>query len=207
LPVSPPETSVPVRRGTERPARAQRDGDASDAQGAAPAGLVLETNRLWLRRFVRSDSPFVASMFEDDAARRFYPAMHVPANAERWVQRNLDTYERDGFGLWVIVFKQGGALAGDAGLMRQSIEGREEIEVGYHLHAAWRGRGIATEAARACMDRGFANLDCPRIVSMVHPENSASHAVCTRIHSASARFWRQGAQYFLFHTERGSDCG
>ena len=174
--------------------------DASPAP--ALADVVIETPRLFLRRLALPDAPFIASIFEDDAARRFYPEMRNLPNAEQWVRRNLEGYARDGFGLWAIVRKDGGDPAGDAGLMRQRIEGQEEIEVGYHLHAAYRGHGFATEAAAACMAWGFENLDCPRIVSMVHPENHASRAVCRRIHKNSTRFWRQGANYFLFHSER-----
>jgi RimJ/RimL family protein N-acetyltransferase len=169
---------------------------------ATPQRVVLETPRLLLRELVLDDAPFIASIFEDEAARRFYPEMHRLENAERWVRRNLDTYVQDGFGLWAILLKETGQTAGDCGLMRQQIDGDDEIEVGYHLHASFRGRGVATEAARACIEWGFANLPCTRIVSMVHPKNHASRAVCKRVHKKSRRFWRHGARYFLFFTER-----
>lgn len=175
-------------------------------QPAASSGsggrVILETPRLLVRELTLDDAAFIASIFEDPAARQFYPEMHQLANAERWVRRNLEAYAVDGFGLWGIVDKATGEMAGDCGLMRQQIEGVEEIELGYHLHAAWRGRGIATEAARACLQWGFDHLPRPRIVSMVHPKNHASRAVCRRVHNQSRRFWRHGARYYLFFTER-----
>jgi RimJ/RimL family protein N-acetyltransferase len=172
------------------------------APSATGARAILETPRLRLRELTLADIPHIAALFEDDAARRFYPDMHRAENAERWIRRNLETYQQDGFGLWAMVRKDNNAFAGDCGLMRQQIDGREEIEVGYHLHAGQRGLGFATEAAAACVHWGFDHLDCPRIVSMVHPENHASQAVCKRVHRQADRFWRHGALYYLFISER-----
>ena len=172
--------------------------------GAPAIGLarpVIETARLVLRRFSADDAPAVAAIFEDEAARVYYPDMHRLSNAERWVHRNLERYGVDGFGLWAVVWKATGEFAGDCGLMRQQVESDEEIEVGYHVHAAFRCRGIATEAARACLEWGFTHLDCARIVSMVHPENHASRTVAGRVHTAARRFWRHGAHYYLFFTD------
>jgi RimJ/RimL family protein N-acetyltransferase len=172
-----------------------------DRAPAAVAPPVIETARLILREFTADDAPAVASIFQDDAARVFYPDMHRLSNAERWVRRNMDRYGEDGFGLWAIVWKETGEFAGDCGLLRQQIESAEEIEVGYHVHAMFRSRGIATEAARACVRWAFDRLDCPRIVSMVHPENHASRTVASRVHPSSRRFWRHGAHYFLYFTD------
>jgi len=172
---------------------------------AAGPRTVIETNRLILREFSADDAPAVASIFEDEAARVFYPDMHRLSNAERWVRRNHERYSADGFGLWAIIWKATGAFAGDCGLMRQQVEGDEAIEVGYHVHVAFRGHGIATEAARACLDWGFAHVECARIVSMVHPGNHASRTVAGRVHTSARRFWRHGAHYYLFFTDAPGD--
>ncbi|MEO6061298.1 MAG: GNAT family N-acetyltransferase [Thermoflexales bacterium] len=52
------------------------------------------------------------------------------------------------------------------------------IEVGWHLG---RGKGCATEAARACLDYGFPSLHLDRIVAVVHPDNPASRRVTERL--------------------------
>ena len=128
--------------------------------------------------------------------------MHRQEQAGSWVRRNLERYGIDGFGLWLIVLRETGEYAGDCGLMRQMVEEREEIEVGYHLHASFRGRGIATEAATACLRWGFEHLDVDRLISLVHPDNAASRAVAGRLHSHVRRVLRRGEDYLMFFTER-----
>src|ERR1035438_893129 len=51
------------------------------------------------------------------------------------------------------------------------IEGRPELEVGYHLRRDQWGHGYATEAARACMDYAFRELAAVKVVSLIRPEN------------------------------------
>jgi RimJ/RimL family protein N-acetyltransferase len=165
------------------------------------AGLVLETPRLRLRRFVADDAPLVAAIFADEAARRFYPEMHRLENAQRWVHRNIERYDVDGIGLWAVTDGETGEFAGDAGLMFQPLEGAIEVEVGYHFRAACRGRGFASEAAAACMAWGFEQRRFPRIVSLVDPDNDASHRVAARIHRHVRRAERQGILYFVYYTD------
>jgi RimJ/RimL family protein N-acetyltransferase len=53
-----------------------------------------------------------------------------------------------GHGLWVIETHDG-QFVGDCRLTIQDIEGEPFVEVGYHVHLALRGQGLATEAAIA----------------------------------------------------------
>jgi RimJ/RimL family protein N-acetyltransferase len=168
---------------------------------------IIETPRLRLRPLVEQDAAALASVFEDEAARTFYPDMHRLENALRWIRRNAERYAIDRIGLWAVIDKATGSFAGDAGLMLQPLEDRTEMEVGYHLHAAWRGRGLATEAAAACMARGIATHGFPRIISLVHPENTASHGVAARIHRHVRRAERHGILYFVYFTERPAAGG
>lgn len=170
----------------------------------ATPGFLIETPRLRLRRLAEGDAPAVASIFEDEAALRFYPDMVRLENAERWVRRNTERYDIDGIGLWAVIDRATGEFAGDCGLMLQPVAERVEIEVGYHLRAAWRGRGIASEAAAACMRWGFMQRAFPRIISLVHPDNVPSHGVAARIHRHVRRAERQGVPYFVYFTDRPS---
>ena len=45
------------------------------------------------------------------------------------------------------------------------------------LHQAAWGHGYATEAARACLEWGFASFPLPYITAMVRPDNSRSLGV------------------------------
>ena len=55
------------------------------------------------------------------------------------------------------------------------------IEVGWRLaHAHW-GRGYATEAALACLERAFTTMNRSRVISLILPENTRSAGVARRI--------------------------
>ncbi len=163
---------------------------------------VVQTERLVLRPFTLEDRDPLLKVFADVDAQRFYPEMAKADMATKWIQRNLERYETDGVGLWALCLRETRELVGDCGLVYQTVEEHRELEVAYHVHADQRGRGLATEAARACLDHGFGTLDCTQIVSMVHPNNQASKAVAQRVHRNVRRFLRLGDRYYLFCTTR-----
>jgi RimJ/RimL family protein N-acetyltransferase len=131
---------------------------------------------------VESDVPAVLAVFDDPHARRFYPDMIDPAAAARWIAANRERYRRDGFGLWALVERTSGALVGDCGLTWQDVEGAPRLEIGYHIAAPWRGRGLALEAARAVLANAFLATSEDEIGSIVAPDNHASIAVAKRLH-------------------------
>ncbi|MER7674785.1 GNAT family N-acetyltransferase [Kitasatospora sp. NPDC096128] len=74
-----------------------------------------------------------------------------------------------------------GAIVGACGLFRRSDTAENGREVGYWLHPAATGRGIATRAARALSEQAF-RLPGVDFVEIVHdPANLASAAVPARL--------------------------
>ena len=53
------------------------------------------------------------------------------------------------------------------------------LEVGYTFHPEVWGQGLATEAARRMRDHGFERGE-PRIIAVIHPENTASIRVAEK---------------------------
>ena len=163
---------------------------------------IIETERLRLRCYVREDAAALFDVFADPYARRFYPQMADPAAVEDWISWNLRVYEAFGFGLWVVEPKDAPRLIGDCGLTYQDVEGRELLEIGYHTHAAARGRGYATEAARAVLTYALETLGADFVCSKVHPANTASRAVAGRIHAHHRDYLKAGERRLLYYTER-----
>jgi RimJ/RimL family protein N-acetyltransferase len=141
-------------------------------------------------------------MFADSYARSFYPQMTETANVRAWIEWNLDNYAKYGFGLWGIELRQGAVLIGDCGLTYQDVEGRDVLEIGYHITARERGKGYATEAAHACLDFGFRHTASDFIGSIVRPWNPASCTVAGRVHAGCREFVRKGEPALLFYTTR-----
>ena len=163
---------------------------------------ILYTERLRLRAYTTEDEGALFEVFADPAAREFYPEMADRARVRAWIDWNLRNYEEFGFGLWAMERREGGPMIGDCGLTYQDVEGRSELEVGYHVKLSERGKGYATEAARACLAYGFTHTPRESICSIVRPWNAASCAVAARIHAARREFVKADRPALLFYTTR-----
>ena len=98
---------------------------------------------------------------------------------ETWenLRAGLAHWEREGFGPWVFLTREAGEVVGTATLRRVQIDGRDEVEVGYRVAAAWWGLGIATEMAAALVDVARERLGLEEIVAFTLPHNVASRRV------------------------------
>ncbi len=149
-------------------------------QAMLSPNFILETPRLYLREFVPDDADALALVVSDAETMRYYPSPMDRAGVEEWIARNRRRYAQNGHGLWAIELKSTGEFLGDCGVTVQLVDGAEEIEIGYHLRRDRWGHGYATEAARACRDWVFANLDASYVVSLIRPENMPSRRVAER---------------------------
>ncbi|HEX7174274.1 MAG TPA: GNAT family N-acetyltransferase [Pyrinomonadaceae bacterium] len=142
----------------------------------------IETERLLLRAFTPADFEAFAAMRADAEVMRFIGmpvGPHTREQARAWQERNTRRWQDNGFGMWAVVEKATGELAGWCGLSR--LDETQEVEVGYGLaRRAW-GRGLATEAARASLRYGFERMGLTRLVAVVNPANHASRHVIEKL--------------------------
>jgi len=143
--------------------------------------LILETPRLVLRELTLDDLEFVAGMLAHPDVMHFWPRPYTHAEAADWIGRHQERYARDGFGYWLALDKASGRPIGQAGLLRQELDGVVETGVGYILHRPFWGKGYATEAAVGCRDHAFEKLGKLRVTATVRPENLPSRRVAERI--------------------------
>ena len=165
---------------------------------------ILESDRLVLRALTLADTSGLLEVLGDPVAMQHYPAAKDRPQVEAWIRWALESYERNGFGLWAVVRQTDGAFLGDCGPMLQPVEGRTIPEIGYHIVRREWGRGYATEAARACLDWVFRNTDRPRVCSIVSPVNTASRRVAEKVHRDLRMFtWEKaGTEQCLYWTDR-----
>ena len=166
-------------------------------------GAILETARLVLREFVPEDADALALVISDPETMCYYPTPYDRAGVEQWIERNRQRYTRDGVGLWAMVLKSTGELIGDCGIIRQEIEGEFLYEIGYHLRRDLWGQGLATEAATACRNWGFAHLRVDRLISLIRPENLPSQRVAER---NGMTIWKEiewrGLRHYVYAIEK-----
>ena len=142
--------------------------------------LPHPTARLRFREMTLADLDEMSSMLGDPAVMTYYLAPKTRDEAAAWIEWNQANYARDGFGLWIVETHDGG-FVGDCGLTWQQVNGRAELEVGYHVRKDLQGRGYATEAAVACLELARDVLKAGRLVAIIHPDNAASRRVAERL--------------------------
>jgi RimJ/RimL family protein N-acetyltransferase len=139
------------------------------------------TERLAFREMTVDDLDAMSGLLGDREVMAFYPHPFDRAETVDWIEWNRRLYRQHGFGLWVVEQRDGGLFVGDCGLTPQEVDGRVEIEVGYHVRGAFQRRGYATEAAAATRDHARDILGLDRLIAIIDPGNVASQRVAEKI--------------------------
>lgn len=143
--------------------------------------MILETERLGLRKMTWEDFPALCKILQDEEVMYAYAHAFSEEEAREWMERQLARYEQYGnFGLWAVILKETGAMIGQCGLTLQDADGREVLEIGYLFQKAYWHQGYATEAARACKVYAFEALQAEEVFSIIRDMNTASRRVAER---------------------------
>lgn len=145
------------------------------------AGPIVQTPRLSLREMTWDDLDFLARLLGDERVMRHYPKVCTREEAKLWMGRILDRYASHGHAFWLVTLRETGEPIGQVGLLLQHVEGVDEPEIGYMIHADHWRRGYALEAAAAVRDHAFQTLDKSRVISLIRPVNIASQRVALRV--------------------------
>jgi [ribosomal protein S5]-alanine N-acetyltransferase len=168
-------------------------------------GLLLETERLRLRPLTPGDVDGLLEVLGDAETMRWYPAPFDREGVVAWIQRALDSYEQNGFGLLAIEERASGDFVGDCGPTIQLVEEEPHVELGWHVRRDRWGRGIATEGGAACRDWCFANLDVDHLISLIRPENRQSWRVAEKLGFTTWRAtMRAGYRHYVFRLDRAT---
>jgi [ribosomal protein S5]-alanine N-acetyltransferase len=144
--------------------------------------IVCETPRLRLRRLRCEDAAFILELLNDPDFLHNIGDRQVRsvADAERYILTGpVASYERWGFGLYLLEIRSTGESAGICGLLRR--DGLTDPDIGFALLPRFRGAGYAREAAGAALRYGREVLGLARIVAIASPDNRSSMHVLERL--------------------------
>jgi RimJ/RimL family protein N-acetyltransferase len=147
---------------------------------------TIETERLILRAPGPGDVDAVCAMWGDAAVTRYISGDPL-ARRQAWTGMLFFVGHWDfyGYGGWVAEEKSSGAFVGQVGFQRfvRGIDAaREHLpEAGWALASAMQGRGYGGEAVTAMLSWADTHIDAPQTVAIVHPDNTASLRVASRL--------------------------
>ena len=137
--------------------------------------IVLQTDRLILREYTEEDAPDLFELGSNPEVMRYVPdePMTTVEQAHLTLMNHpIADYYRHGFGRWACILRATGQNIGFCGL-KYLVE-LDEVDLGFRFLPAHWGKGLATEAARACVGYGFETLALEQIIGLSDPENHAS---------------------------------
>lgn len=144
----------------------------------------LETDRLIIRKLHRRDTPVWSRFFLDTACFDFIglkddksPCEH----SEEWMERQFRRYRNGEYGLMALVEKEGLNLVGQCGLIKMNVSRPDELEIGYHIIEEYRGKGFASEAAKAFLDLAFENKLANSVITVININNKYSMSVSEKL--------------------------
>jgi RimJ/RimL family protein N-acetyltransferase len=144
--------------------------------------IVLETDHLVLRRLTLNDAPFIMELVNEPSFLRYIGDRGVRSlqDARRYLLTGpIASYERFGFGLFLVFLKATGDAVGMCGLLKRDT--LPDVDVGFALLPAHWRQGFAAEAASAVIEYGRARLGLKRIVAITSPDNIASIALLEKL--------------------------
>lgn len=96
------------------------------------------------------------------------------------MERTLNCYATDGYGMYALIEKETSDFIGQCGLLKQEVDGKTELEIGYHIFPRYWKNGFASEAAIAIRDFAFENKMSESLISIIVTENIPSIKVAEK---------------------------
>ena len=148
------------------------------------ADIVTETARLRIREWEEGDEARFYAVMNKPAVMRWLGGLQSPEQWHEVVQRVLG-YQRDlGFTFWIVEDRASGEILGWCGLKRINYPGAPnagEMEIGWRFREEAWGKGIAKEAAIACLDLAFGRFAEPSVIAVTFLQNEPSWRLMERL--------------------------
>jgi RimJ/RimL family protein N-acetyltransferase len=143
--------------------------------------IILETDRLTLRRFTEDDAGNLFNLASDPEVMRYLTGGRPTPRDEfrdQIIPFHLAVYEQfAGLGTWAAESRSTGEFLGWFHFRPGPAQDVKNIDLGYRLRrAAWQ-QGYATEGSRALIRKGFTELGVERVYAHTMAVNTASRRV------------------------------
>jgi RimJ/RimL family protein N-acetyltransferase len=151
--------------------------------------LILETERLYARRFELTDTAFILRLLNTPGWLQFIGDRKVYNEEEAknyLLNIPIKSYKENGFGLCLVALKINHEPIGMCGLIkRESLHG---VDIGFAFLPEFTGKGYAFEITAATVLYAKQTLQLPVVLAIVFPNNLKSIKLLKKI---GMRFQKQ----------------
>jgi RimJ/RimL family protein N-acetyltransferase len=169
--------------------------------------VLLETDRLVLRRFTTADVDNLVELDSDPAVMHYITGGRTTPREEiesDFLPAFLSYYDRfAGYGFWAAQEKPTGEFLGWFHLRAPAGSDPDEPELGYRLRKAAWGKGYATEGSCALIHKGLVDLGARRVWAETMAVNLASRRVMEKAGLRYVRAFHQPWPYRIEGDEEG----
>ncbi|MEX0361154.1 MAG: GNAT family N-acetyltransferase [Allomuricauda sp.] len=140
------------------------------------------SERLLFRKIQLSDFDAWLQFYNNPKSTEFWdglPSDPIQACQQQF-DRIFERYEHELGGMNALVLKSTGQLVGICGLLVQTVDGIEELEIGYSILPEFWLKGFAFEAAEKCKHYAFQNRLTDTLISIIHVDNVPSQKVALK---------------------------
>jgi len=145
--------------------------------------MMIETERLFLRRWIEEDREPFFRLNSDARVMEFMPDFLSRPESDLLLDLIEDHFRKHSFGLYALELREDHSFIGFLGLAIPAFTAHFTpcVEIGWRLSANHWGRGLATEGARAVVRHAFEVLRLDALVSFTAPANIRSRRVMEKI--------------------------
>jgi len=137
--------------------------------------IVLETERLTIRRLTVDDATFILRLLNEPSFLQHIGdrGVRTMADASQYILAGpIASYERVGFGLFLVELKDSHVPIGICGLLKR--DALDDVDVGFAFVPESWSKGYAFESASAVVAYGRDTHGLKRIVAISSQDNIAS---------------------------------
>jgi ribosomal-protein-alanine N-acetyltransferase len=167
----------------------------------------IETQRMIAERLLPEHAAELTVLMGDPRVAGTLSPHEGPLNegqVREIVARQAGAWERDRFGMWLLLDKADGQVLGRGGLQRTKATGLDEVEVGWAFIPERWGEGLATELAHASIRVAFEDLGLGSVIAYTLVSNTASRRVMEKAGLEYERaFEHVSLPHVLYRRRRG----
>jgi RimJ/RimL family protein N-acetyltransferase len=144
---------------------------------------VIETERLLLRTWIKSDVEPLTAINQDPKVMEYFPSTIDRDSTKQFIERMNQHFDKYHYTFFAVVRKDTNEFIGFVGIANVNFNAHftPAVEIGWRLSSQHWGNGFAPEAAKAVLAYAFDVLKLPDIVSFTAKSNAKSRRVMEKI--------------------------